>query len=72
MDQKTDSTFVTLRVPREHAQPVRDLVTDHLTELPIAIRGDVQTQLSGWGIPAGSTDARGGGENTSRQDTSRR
>lgn len=71
MDQKSDSTFVTLRVPREHAQPVRDLVTDHLTELPIAIRGDVQTQLSGWGI-TGTAEARGGGENTSRQNTSHR
>lgn len=43
---------VTLRIPRDSAPAVRDLMRAHLTELPEGIRNDVNTQLANW--PGGS------------------
>lgn len=57
--ENNDTVF--LRIPRDSAPAVRDLMRAHLTELPAAIRNDVSTQLSNW--PGGSgAGAQGQGQ----------
>jgi hypothetical protein len=56
-----DREYVTLKIPKESAQPVRDLVRGHLQELPAQIRNDLQTQMNNWEFTGSGTE-RGGGQ----------
>ena len=69
--QSRDNDFVNLRIPKQHAQPVRDFMRNHLEELPSQVRNDVQSQLSGWEIGGagggGSQGTQQGGQRSSQR-----
>ena len=67
MPIENNDDVVTLTLPRSAAEPVRNMMRNHISELPSNIRPDVQAQLSNWG-PSGRTQGgdQGGGQQTTR------
>ena len=64
-----DDDFVTLRIPKNQAQPVRDYMRNHLQDFPAPMRNDLQTQLSSWelGSSSGGGGTQQGGSRSSQR-----